>query len=80
MENDGIIVINAAQRKFTEMILKQKNLILYAMKRKKKLTEIKNEIEDEEAKAHFIVNSLNQFYESHNNDIPGLFDSISESF
>jgi len=29
------------------------------MKRKKKLTEIKNEIEDEEAKAHFIVNSLN---------------------
>jgi ubiquitin len=50
------------------------------MKRKKKLTEIKNEIEDEEAKAHFIVNSLNQFYESHNNNIPGLFDSLSESF
>ncbi|EAS01295.2 hypothetical protein TTHERM_00149050 (macronuclear) [Tetrahymena thermophila SB210] len=68
------------QSKYTQKILKSKNLLLHSLKLNKKPTQIKNDLDSDEAKAQFIILILNQFYEFHNNDITGLFNQLQDNY
>ncbi|KAL4506790.1 hypothetical protein ABPG72_001211 [Tetrahymena utriculariae] len=80
MLNSNNFAHNNTQSKYTQKILKSKNLLLHSLKLSKKPTQIKNDLDSDEAKAQFIILVLNQFYEFHNNDITGLFNQLQDNY
>lgn len=66
--------------RFTSSILQEKNIFGYAFHSGKSLSQIKGELEGDEAKAQFIVNILNQFDAAHGKNIRRFFDRIAESY